>query len=397
MPQFFADPVIILPAQKLHEVMILSDETLDHVGPLNDAFEPEYSTGADVLDGPHVDIVRRQLTRRLPLLTASVHEELVLGMERVWAPKHDEWTTVKAAETTMKIVSQAANRVFCGTELCRNPEWLEETRRYAISCFEIGFKLRPFPHWTYPATGPIAAFPVSLGLRRCKRICVPVIEARLKDLLDPSLVGTSKAPSDVLQWMLEDTIQRARGDLNKIDMDLIVRQLLILDMVAIHSTSIVTTNTLLDLYSHPDADMFVEGLREECERIFAECGGKWSKDAVDKLIRVDSTIRESMRMTPLVDLSLRRIVSASQAGPCVVLILTSSNRSNLSPESHSTTALTSLTASPSGSPVLLSIETRPFTPTTPTTGTASASQRHASGTSILNSTWTKFSSRRTRT
>lgn len=310
MPQFFADPVIVLPAQKLHEVMILPDETLDHVGPLNDAFEPEYSTGADVLDGPHVDIVRRQLTRRLPLLTASVHEELVLGMERVWAAKENEWTTIKAAETTMKIVSQAANRVFCGTELCRNSEWLEATRRHAISAFEIGFKLRPFPHWTYPVTGPIAAFPLSLSLRRCKRICVPIIEARLKNLLDP-LANTAEAPSDVLQWMLEDTIQRAQMDPKKIDMDLIVRQLLILDMVAIHSTSIVTTNTLLDLYSHPDAEIFVEGLREECERVFTECGGKWSKDAVDKLIRVDSTIRESMRMTPLVDLSLRRIVSPS--------------------------------------------------------------------------------------
>ncbi|SMQ45742.1 unnamed protein product [Zymoseptoria tritici ST99CH_3D7] len=308
MPQFCADRVIVLPAQKLQEVMSLDDDQIDHLGPLNDAFIPKYTTGIDVLNGPHVDIVRQKLTRRLPLMTADVYEELVLAMERVWAPKQDEWTTVKVLESTMKIVGQAANRMLCGPELCRNPVWLEATRRHAITAFATGFMLRPFPGWTHPITGRIAAIPHLLSLRKCKRMCTPIIEERLRNTLDPTTTKTSEAPFDLLQWIVEDTIQCAQAESKTIDMDMIVRQLLILIVAAIHTTTIMTTHTLLDLYSHPDANTYVEGLREECERVFAESGGKWTKVAVDKLIRVDSTIRESMRLYPFVDLSLRRTI-----------------------------------------------------------------------------------------
>lgn len=298
----------MLPADKLHEVLALSDEQLDHHGPNSDATQPKYSTGEDVNEGPHIDVVRRQLTRRLPLLTADVHEELAAAMEQNWSPRADEWTTVKAYESCMKVVSRAANRVFCGTELCRNAEFLESTRLYAMATFTTGFKLKLVPKWLHPIAGPIAARPVANALAVCRRICVPVIEDRLRNMLDPELAKSFKAPNDALQWMLDDIVQRARVDPKELDMDMNVRRLMVLNMVAIHTTSIVTTNTLLDLYSHPDSEMYVDGLREECERVLAEHDGKWSKDAVNKLIRVDSVLRETMRITTLADYGLKRKV-----------------------------------------------------------------------------------------
>lgn len=299
---------MILPASKLQEVLSLTDEQLDHQGPNQEATQPKYSTGEDVNDGPHIDVVRRQLTRRLPLLTADVHEELALGMDSNWQPKANEWTTVKAYESCMKIVSRAANRVFCGSELCRNPEFLESTRLYAIATFMTGGKLKLLPKWLHPLAGPIAARPVASSLAVCKRIAAPVMEERLRNMLDPVLAKTYKAPNDALSWMLEDIVERARADPKELNIDLNVRRLMVLNMVAIHTTSIVTTNTLLDLYSHPEADVYVEGLREECERVLAEYDGKWSKDAVNKLIRVDSVIRETMRITTLSDYGLKRKV-----------------------------------------------------------------------------------------
>lgn len=80
-------------------------------------------------------------------------------------------------------------------------------------------------------------------------------------------------------------------------------------MVAIHTTSLTITNTLLDLYSSPRVDDFVEGLREECSRVLAKNGGKWSKAAVNELYRVDSTIKESMRYSSLGAIGAMRTVS----------------------------------------------------------------------------------------
>jgi cytochrome P450 len=74
------------------------------------------------------------------------------------------------------------------------------------------------------------------------------------------------------------------------------RRIIRLNMAAIHTTTLTMTNTLLDLYGSPSAEDFVAGLREECERVYKAHDNKWSKAAVNELHRVDSCIKESMRL-----------------------------------------------------------------------------------------------------
>lgn len=80
-------------------------------------------------------------------------------------------------------------------------------------------------------------------------------------------------------------------------------------MVAIHTTSISITNAILNLYSAPGAEVYVEALREECTRVLARNNGKWTKASIAELLRVDSTIRESMRMSDIGSVGLFRTVS----------------------------------------------------------------------------------------
>lgn len=68
-------------------------------------------------------------------------------------------------------------------------------------------------------------------------------------------------------------------------------------MVAVHTTSIAITNTVFDLYSSSDAPDFIDGLRQECDQALSAHGGKWTKAAVDQLNKVDSAIKESMRLS----------------------------------------------------------------------------------------------------
>lgn len=72
----------------------------------------------------------------------------------------------------------------------------------------------------------------------------------------------------------------------------------------------VTSNTILDLYSSPDRDDYIAGLREEVERVLRESGGEWSKNAINSMHRIDSTIRETMRFSSLADAGIRRMVTA---------------------------------------------------------------------------------------
>lgn len=77
--------------------------------------------------------------------------------------------------------------------------------------------------------------------------------------------------------------------------------------ISLHSTSYTAQNVILDLASADPSIITI--LREESARVLKEAGGKWTRQAVTKLRLIDSTIRESMRMTPFNSIGLPRTVS----------------------------------------------------------------------------------------
>ena len=105
----------------------------------------------------------------------------------------------------------------------------------------------------------------------------------------------SLSQEDGLQWIIDECYKK--HDPKQLEPARVTHRLLMLNLVAIHSTSFTTTNTILDLYSSSPSDGFVDGLREECDRALADSDGIWTKEAITRLSRVDSTIKESMRFS----------------------------------------------------------------------------------------------------
>jgi hypothetical protein len=110
-----------------------------------------------------------------------------------------------------------------------------------------------------------------------------------------------------LQWVIDEAYKD--NDPSELSPTLIGYRFLMLNFVSMHSTSFTITNTILDLYSSPRAEEFVAGLREECEGLLKENGGQWTREAVNKMVRVDSALRESMRASNFGILALPRRVS----------------------------------------------------------------------------------------
>lgn len=113
--------------------------------------------------------------------------------------------------------------------------------------------------------------------------------------------------SDGLQWLIE--LCQSKQDPKQLEAARLIHRLLLLNVVSIHSTSFTTANTILDLYSSISTSEFVGGLRDECERMLAGAQGTWSKEALNELSRVDSTIRESMRLSTFGIVGLSRRAS----------------------------------------------------------------------------------------
>lgn len=78
-----------------------------------------------------------------------------------------------------------------------------------------------------------------------------------------------------------------------------------------HSTGYTAQNVILDMAMADPSLGYIEALREESARVLKEAGGSWTRHAVTKLKLVDSTIRESMRLSPFFIVGLPRTVILS--------------------------------------------------------------------------------------
>lgn len=118
LPQLSSDPTVVLPYSVAHEFLSRGDDELNVHALGAETIAAKWTIGDSFRGDTHFDVVRRQLTRKLPLLTEDVYSELVLAMNQQWPATKSDWTTVKIYPTSMRIVSRAANRVFSGEELC---------------------------------------------------------------------------------------------------------------------------------------------------------------------------------------------------------------------------------------------------------------------------------------
>src|ERR1700712_1055345 len=85
--------------------------------------------------------------------------------------------------------------------------------------------------------------------------------------------------------------------------------LLAINQSSIYSTAYGLTNCILDLFSSENCEDFVNCLRDECERVYTEFDGKIGNGpAIEKLYRLDSCIKESMRVSGFNTVALMREV-----------------------------------------------------------------------------------------
>lgn len=100
----------------------------------------------------------------------------------------------------------------------------------------------------------------------------------------------------------------AKSDPDNLKPDVIAQRLLILQITSIYTTTLTISHIIVNLYGSTSKDGFIAGLRSECERVTAEHHGLSTKQAIDKLYQMDSTIRESLRVSPFSVIAPIRVV-----------------------------------------------------------------------------------------
>lgn len=186
-------------------------------------------------------------------------------------------------------------RVFLGP-VCRNEDWLEITKTYTVEAFKAADGLRQYPSWMrqFVQRFDSGVQNVRSLKERAVSIITPIIEERQRERLKAEAAG-SKPPKfeDALDWFEEESKGR--------EYDVPVVELT-LAMAAIHTTSDLTTKTLLHLAQRPKV---VEELRQEISDVLRADG--WKKTSLYNMKLLDSVIKETQRLDPI---SLSQLMSA---------------------------------------------------------------------------------------
>lgn len=268
--------------------------------------EPLYTICSQyVVDHPsHHKIITRDLTRSLGELTSDVMNELAYALDAEWGIDTKGWKEVNPFTTLMNVVAQTANRVFVGTPLCRNKSFLENVLSFASSVIPSALFIHFIPEFFRPSVAPL----ITWQNRRYRRKLAGLIEleCQQRQALFNGAAKTDAQHNDMLQWFIQaakDSDQPGESDPS-----IICQRLLVVNFAAIHTTTLSITNVLYDLISSSSAAEVIHKLREEVSTVLLANDNIWTKHGISQLYKIDSTLKESMRLGELNAFGIQRLV-----------------------------------------------------------------------------------------
>lgn len=97
----------------------------------------------------------------------------------------------------------------------------------------------------------------------------------------------------MIQWLIR--VAKDHGP-EQMTSKKIAARILALTSMFVFAIGWVFVHVVLDVYSSPDRDEFINGLEAECRQKSAKYRGLTTKESIDDLYRIDSAVRESMRI-----------------------------------------------------------------------------------------------------
>ncbi|KAL8648734.1 MAG: hypothetical protein Q9226_005872 [Calogaya cf. arnoldii] len=245
----------------------------------------------------HPGVVKRDLNASLGDIMPAVQDEIYHAFDDLMAPCQD-WSQLDMANTFTAIISRASNRMLGGKALSRNTEWTSTSVSFTDDTWLAAQRLKQF----HPFLRPVIQnwIPEMAKVRRHgtvgQRVIVPIIQARLEQ---QRVLGDKwEPPLDLLQMLWDG----ARGK-DKTP-EFMAYTALAISFAAIRTSSSVPVHLLYDLCARPE---YIQPLRDEIEAVLAE-EGSFTKAAYNKLVKLDSFMKESQRYNPLSFLTFGRLI-----------------------------------------------------------------------------------------
>ncbi|GJC87556.1 cytochrome P450 monooxygenase ATR3 [Colletotrichum liriopes] len=208
---------------------------------------------------------------------------------RVELPQSADWSEVNINAKLLRIIAMVSGRVFIGSDLCRDERYIDASINYTVDLVTAVHVIALVPSFLRPVVASWLPTTKKLYKRIAEAEAVfrPIVTARK----EAAKRGDYQEPDDMLQWILN--AQTKFGELS--DRDLAMAQLGI-SFAAIHTTTMTTTNAMYWLAAKPE---LIPMLRDDVQQALLESGGDFTSGALQNMKRLDSFLKEVMRLSPL--------------------------------------------------------------------------------------------------
>ncbi|KAI1014580.1 hypothetical protein LB504_012224 [Fusarium proliferatum] len=217
-------------------------------------------------------------------------------------PSSIKWHAIRPQADLIRVVSRVSSRIFMGEELCRDQEWNRTSSEYTLLAFGYGGHLREYPRWLRPY--------IHWFLPQCWAIRAKLNEARacLKPHIERRNAIKRKALAEGKPCPFDDSLEWFEREYEKHDP---AKEQIAVSIVAYHTTSDLLAEALLNLSQYPKV---LQELREEIVSVLRAEGGM-TKAALYNLKLMDSVVKESQRMRPILLGAFRRVATADVTLP----------------------------------------------------------------------------------
>ncbi|KAK8021976.1 hypothetical protein PG993_012743 [Apiospora rasikravindrae] len=316
LPCYLNGDMVIVPREHASAIANAPDSELDPYPVADEYMQKDYTMTIRPNEAIIIETIRKHLTgKSLESMLPTIEEEIEASFDDTWGTNYDDWTEIHPWSATIQIASRTLNRVLSGPTICRNPLYIASLISYMRDVLLDAVIIRAFPRIPRPVAAAFVTRRLRRNLKTFTKLMLPHVEERVRQMRrkqeDPDLDW--EAPNDFITWHVEASY-RAKSAYER-DPYIICERLNVMNLVAGHTSPLALSNFLIDFFSLDSSsntalEERLAALTEEVERVYAEeCpNGQWTQTALNKLVRVDSALKESFRLHPLSLKSVERKV-----------------------------------------------------------------------------------------
>ncbi|KAM6493874.1 Cytochrome P450 [Amanita muscaria] len=237
----YRDSIFKLPMFSKWMIMVSGPQMINEIRSASD----DYLSGVEAFreNQFHIEVVKLPLTRNIGPRLADIQDEIVT-----------------AFNDNIRLQGNG-----------RNPDYLQLNKQLTIDVIKAAHILKFFPSFLRPD--------VQLGYKHLE----PLFNDRLKQDACLGKDWPERPLDNRIPNPEQSNAQRIRT---------MVLSMLLINFTAIHTTTMALTHVLYDLATRPE---YVQPMRDEVEVMIQEEG--WSKSAIGKMRKLDSFIKESLRLS----------------------------------------------------------------------------------------------------